>query len=79
MPDRADKTILIARNAGKGFSKQFIRRAGTIDIGGDEGADAALKSVANQKNPAFIRERFAKIHKAPAIPSAESSPRNIHG
>jgi hypothetical protein len=78
MSDRPDEAILRARKAGQRFAQQIIRRARAIDIGGDESADAARKSVADQKNPAFIRERFAEIHKAPAIPGAKSSSRNIH-
>jgi hypothetical protein len=75
---RADEAITGAGQAVEGATEQGIGGAGAIDIGGDEGADAALVSQTDKPNPALLGERLAKIHEAAAAPGSKSSSSNIH-
>ena len=78
MPHRADQAITFAGQAGQGAAQEVIGRAGAIDIGGQERADAPLVGVADEHDPAFLGERLAKIHEASAVPGSKSGSSNIH-
>ncbi len=78
MPHCADAAVGIPREAGQGAAEHFIGGAVAIDIGGHEGADAAVPGVLNDLEEAFFRKGFTKMHVTSATPGAVSRARQIH-
>ena len=70
MADHADEAVGGAVDAFERAAEQLVGLAVSIDVGGDEGADAGLVGGLDAADEALLGKGFAKVHEASAAPGA---------
>src|SRR5688572_12125566 len=78
MADGAHQTIVVPRNAMQRATEQFIRLSVAVNVRRHECADAAFVRQADHRHVSVFRQRFAKMHKAPAAPRPIGCARHVH-
>ena len=67
---RADERIGVARKTCEGAAEHRVGDAVAVNVGGHEGADAALVGVADDGEKTVVGQGFAKVHEAAAAPDS---------
>src|SRR4030095_7945483 len=58
--------------------EQHIGFAGTVNIGGQEGADSLVVGAADESDEAVVIQRFAKVHETSCTPHSKSGSCQLH-
>ena len=74
--DRADDAVVIACDARQRAAQRGVGLARAVRVGRDHRVDAAAR--AQQRLHAFLVERLAEVHEAPAAPRADRRRRRFH-
>src|SRR4030095_9447233 len=58
--------------------EQHIGFAGTVNIGGQEGADSLIVGAADESDETVVLQRFAKVHETSCTPHSKSGSCQLH-
>ena len=78
MPDRADQAVGITRQAGERATEHFVGGTVAVNVGGQEGADAAIVGVAGDLEETFFGKLLAEVHETSTVPGAECRACQVH-
>jgi len=77
--DHGDEAVGVAINAFEGFAEDLVALADTVDIRGEEGANALVIGLTRHFYPAVFLHALTKVHEATTAPGSECCFREIHG